>query len=96
MKTTTNFLDDIKATHRVESDYALAKILDTRHTNISNYRNGRSHFDGVMCIKVAKVLHIDPGYVMACMEAERTKNDEVRKVWEKVARVLHAEVAQSH
>jgi hypothetical protein len=88
MKTTINFLNDIKAAREVESDYALAKILDTRHTNISNYRNGRSHFDGLMCIKVAKVLGIDPGYVMACMEAERAKHEEVRKVWEKAARKL--------
>ena len=92
---TTNFLDEIKKARGVTSDYALAKILDTRHTNISNYRNGRSHFDGLMCIKVADVLGLDPGYVMASIEAERAKSEEVRKVWEKVARVLHG-IAPKH
>ncbi|GAB1720272.1 MAG: hypothetical protein NTAFB09_20030 [Nitrosospira sp.] len=96
MKTTLDFLDDIKATKQITSDYAPAKILDTRHTNISHYRNGRSRFDGLMCVKVAKVLGIDPGYVMACMEAERAKNDEVRKVWEKTARTLRREMAATY
>ena len=93
-KTTTDFLDDIKTARNVTSDYAVAKILETRHSNISNYRNGKSRFDGVMCLKVAAVLGVNPGYVLACMEAERAKDEEVRKVWEKAAQVL--EGASTH
>lgn len=87
-KTTIDFLDDIKAARRVTSDYAVAKILDTRHSNISNYRNGKSRFDGLMCIKVAHILNVEPAYVMACIEAERAKDAEVRKVWQKAAGIL--------
>ncbi len=88
MKTTADFLDEIKELRNVQSDYAVAKILGVRHTNLSNYRHGRSHFDAAMCIKVAEVLNVEPAYIMACMEAERAKTDEIRKVWERAAKLL--------
>lgn len=84
MKTTNDYLDDIKALYGLPSDYAIAKKLDVMTSNIANYRAGRSRFDDFMALKVAELLGIETMEVIAAVNAERTKCPGVRDVWERV------------
>ncbi|MGS0971061.1 helix-turn-helix domain-containing protein [Burkholderia glumae] len=63
------------------SDYALAKVLATSPSAISNYRNGRSHFDDAIALKIAALCEIDPAEVLCAMQVERAKTDETRAAW---------------
>ncbi|MBZ0105543.1 MAG: hypothetical protein K8H84_07910 [Sulfuricella denitrificans] len=81
MNTTIDFLDAVKAKHGLVSDYALAKELGVRQSCIGNYRAKRSYLDDLMAVKVAEALEIDPMYVIASANAERSKKAEEKKVW---------------
>lgn len=93
MKTTIEFLDAIKTQEGITSDYALAKFLREGHTRISNYRVGRAHFDGEMCLKVERILGLPEGLVAASIEAERAKCTEVKTMWQHVAQALSNKAA---
>jgi hypothetical protein len=41
-----------------------------------------------MAIRVAELLELDPGYVLACMAAERAQRPVVREAWERLAASL--------
>lgn len=93
MRKTVEFLDAVKAKQELESDYALAKWMQVSFKRISNYRTGRSHFDGEMCLRVEKILGMPEGYVSSCIEAERAKVGPVQKMWRHVAEVLSEKAA---
>jgi len=81
MQTTTDFLDAVKAKHGITSDYKLSKIIGCTHSSISHYRSGKSRLDENTACKVAELLDIEPGFVLACIAAERAKNEKVRNAW---------------
>lgn len=85
MQTSAQFLDAIINKHGFTSDYQLSKHLGIRSQRISNYRNQISHFDEDTCILVAQALNLEPGYVMACIAAERTKSPAAKTQWAKMA-----------
>lgn len=87
MKTATYFLDAVKAKHGLTSDYQLSKYFGWNQQRISKIRSGAT-FDDEAAAQVAAALDLEAGYVMACMAAQRAKTDQVRKTWEKAARVL--------
>lgn len=88
MKTSNDFLDAVKSFYGLKSDYQLARFLKITDSRVSFYRTGKSRFDEDTCILIANHLNLAPGYVMACVSAERTKSDGARKEWAKVARLL--------
>lgn len=81
MKTTCEFLDDIKANNNGASDYAIAKMLGVTRSCVSFYRTGRSCFDDSTSIKVANLLNIDPSIVVSAVHAERAKSVQEKAVW---------------
>jgi hypothetical protein len=82
MRNCNYYLDLAKAKNGFPSDYALSKALGASSTSvISNYRNGRSHFDDTMAIKIAYLCEIEPAEVLFAMQVERAKSDETRAVW---------------
>ena len=85
MKNTLDFIADIKAIHGVESDYAVAKLLNVGKNTISNYRNHKSGLSDEMALRVAHLLDLDDAYVMACIHAERSRRDDEKQVWQKIA-----------
>lgn len=89
MKTTEQFLDAVRAKHGLTSDYQLAKHLKIRPSRISNYRNGISLFDEETCLLIAADLELDPGYVFACIAAERANKPAVKAAWKHAAAVLY-------
>lgn len=81
MKTTLEFIAAVKAKHGIESDYAAAKLLGVTRTTLSHYRNGKGLLGDDAALKVAELLEIEPGYVLACIAAERSKNERVKAAW---------------
>lgn len=85
---TTDFLDAVRAKHGLRSDYQLARFLGSRQATISRYRTGGSMMDEAMCLKIAALLELDPGHVLAAIAAERAKPVEVKTAWSRVAAQL--------
>lgn len=86
MQSTLEFLAAAKSRLGIESDYALAKALNVGARRIGNYRTGVSMMDADMCYRIAEVIGLEPGYVLACIEAERAKRTEDRQRWSERAK----------
>ncbi|KWH51821.1 DUF3693 domain-containing protein [Burkholderia cepacia] len=84
MKTTVEYLDDVKAILELPSDYAVATALGCTRAAISRYRLGQSHFDDATCARVAEILGIETLEVLAAAHAERARDDVSRRIWEGV------------
>lgn len=82
---TIDFIDEIKKRGLARSDYAVAKLLGTTRSCLSNYRTGRSQLDDETALKVAAVLQLEPGYVLACIHAARAKDPAVMSAWQRAA-----------
>ncbi len=82
---TVEYMDAIMLRRRIPSDYALAKALGVTKQTVSRYRSGIGLFDDHVALRAAELLGIDPGIVLLDIYAERTKNDEVRNVWERIS-----------
>lgn len=72
------------------SDYRLAKELEVSTATMSRYMLGKSTLDEPVCDRVAALLGLHPGYVRACIQAERASSVEGRSVWLDVAEKLRA------
>lgn len=81
-----HFLDSIKKRYQLPSDYAVHKLLGVSRENISSIRNRRSTFGPETAIKVADLLGLPRGYVVACCEVERAKSDDLKAVWADMAK----------
>lgn len=81
MNTTNEFLDAVKAKQGLASDYALCKFLGESTARIGNYRSKRSFLDDLMAVRVAKLLEIDPLYVIASANLERAKKESEKSAW---------------
>jgi hypothetical protein len=82
---TLDFIDAVKRHREISSDYACAQALGLTRAQLSRYRNGRDFFGDETAVKVADMLGLDAGYVMACIHAERASNPEIKVRWEGVA-----------
>jgi transcriptional regulator with XRE-family HTH domain len=85
MLTTTELLEAAKARQGISSDYRLAQILGVGRTAIANYRAGRSSPDDAVCIKLAELTGHDAGIVAVWMQAERSRDQSSRSMWEGIA-----------
>lgn len=88
MQTTNEFIDAVKVRHGLETDYALAKLLGIRHSNVSNYRAGRSTMDNRTAVKVAELLAMKPMEVIAAVEMERARDEKTKGFWMRYAAAL--------
>ena len=87
-RTTVEFLDALKVRYNLPSDYKLAKFLIIGQQTISNYRQKGHAFDDAIALKVAELLELPPGHVLACIHEERSKRPQVKAAWHQVARAL--------
>ncbi len=72
------WIDQVKKTLNLPSDYAAAKAIGVSRALVSSYRGRIPTFDEDTAIKVADVLNINPAGVILDQAAERTKNPSVR------------------
>ncbi|MES2027373.1 MAG: helix-turn-helix domain-containing protein [Pseudomonadota bacterium] len=78
---TLAYLDAAKQRLKIDSDYALSKILGVTTSAISNYRAERSRIDDDVALKLAEILEINPLEVIASANAERARTPEMRARW---------------
>ncbi|WP_297574461.1 hypothetical protein [uncultured Deefgea sp.] len=82
METTQTLMQKCKAALGIESDYALAKALETSTAAVSHYRTGKRQMDNWCACKVATILGMNPMEVIAISELEREKNEAKRNFWQ--------------
>lgn len=87
MKTTVEFLDALRAQRRL-SDRKAAALLGLSQAAVSRWRTGRDFPGDHQCIKLAQLLALDPGYVMACIHAERARLPDDKAAWQRIAERL--------
>ena len=92
MKTTADFLDDLRARHGLTSDNKLALHMGWQRAQLGRYRAKRETFSDQTALKVAAQLGIEPAYVMACMQGQRARTPETRSAWERIAAKVAAAV----
>jgi hypothetical protein len=88
MTVSARFLDAVKARRGLPSDYAAARLLDVPHQAVYRWRQGLAGMGDETAARVAELLDLDPGYVLAELYAERAKTEEARSVWMSLARRL--------
>ena len=81
MKTTADFLDDLRAKLTLPSDGKLALAMGWQRPQLGRYRGKYETVSDETCLKVARVLEIEPDYIMACMALQRAKTPETRTAW---------------
>lgn len=93
MKTTADYLDELRAHYDAPSDNALALKMGIHRQYMSQYRLKKTAFDDDTCLRVADILCTDPAYVVACMHAQRAKEPKIKQVWERIAEKMAAVAA---
>jgi hypothetical protein len=93
MKTPAEFLDLIRARYSLPSDYAVAQLLGVNRQLVSKWRQGHGGMGDDHALRVAQLLELDVGHVLARLYAERAPSDETRSVWLDLARRLGPAVA---
>jgi len=86
MKDTIYYIDQIKKSQGISSDYAVSKLLGVSRQTLSKYKAGRSTLDSDVCLKVAEILDISPFEILANIKASKSKKPEVAKKWADLAR----------
>lgn len=84
----SEWIDQVKSSQGIESDYAVAKALGLSKQAISMYRSRQSTLDENAAISVAEKLGISPAGVVLDQMAERTKTPEIRTALQAEARRL--------
>lgn len=85
---TVEFLDAVKARHKLATDYKLAKFLGWNPSRIAHYRTTPRELDDDACVQIAEALELPAPYVMACVAAARAKRADIKKHWLAAARLL--------
>ena len=76
-----DLLQAVKEAQKVESDYALAKVLDVNKARICAYRAGRETPNEFMCLKIAQATGKSYEEVSAIVRIEAEKDEERRSAW---------------
>jgi transcriptional regulator with XRE-family HTH domain len=83
MSMTNDLLDAAKKNKGFKSDYALAKAVGLGTGRISQYRSGRFRVGEELAVELAELAGLDPLGVLADLQAENAKSEEVRKIWKR-------------
>lgn len=68
------------------SVYRVAKELGLKNPRVLNWMHGRSCPSQTEAVRIAKILGIEPGFVLACLEAQRQSEPEIAEAWESLAK----------
>jgi hypothetical protein len=92
MHTTRELLELVSRATGARTTYALAKVLQITETSVARWKKGGTLSDAT-AVHIARLVNLPPGYVVACMHAERATMDEERALWRDVAEKLRAVAA---
>jgi len=90
MHTTQELMRALKARLGCRSDYRLALELGVSRATVSTWKRGRAHPGDDIALDIAEILDLDPGYVLACLAAERAESPAVKKAWQQFAKGIAA------
>ena len=90
MKSTVQYLDDIKRKLGLPSDYALAKALGITRESVSQLRNGKTSMGIETALKAGEFLQIDGHVIYAHSQIERAQKPELRDFWLSVSEKFSA------
>lgn len=93
MHSTHELLEAAKRHSGLATDYKLGMVLGLSNSAVTNYRKGRSHPDDNVGRRLAELAGLDEGYVLACLHAERSKDEESRQAWQRIAKRLEGVAA---
>ena len=82
------WIDRVKREKRVQSDYAVAKLLGVTQSAISVLRARESTMSDETSVKVALALGIAPIEVLIDQQQEKTTSECAREAWERLGRVI--------
>jgi hypothetical protein len=85
MKSSKDYIEEVKAKLGIESDYALAKWLGVTKQAASNWARGKNGLDDYAAARIAETLEINPLEVIAVANMERDKVSERREFWRRIA-----------
>lgn len=85
MKTPAMYINDLKNQGLARSDADVSRLLGVSRTAICYWQEGRSAPNAEQALRLAELLKIDAGEILAECEAARAKTPETRRAWEKVA-----------
>lgn len=88
MQYIASFLDRAKAGAGIESDYALAKLLDIGLSRVSNWRRGANVPDERAIEKLCELSGDDLVEMLVDIESLRAANDDTAGLWRQVAERL--------
>jgi predicted transcriptional regulator len=73
------WIDRLKASQGIESDYRVAQVLEVSKQTVSTYRAKQdATMDEQTSIKVARLLGVNPAGLVLDQVAERTQSPELR------------------
>lgn len=81
---TIDYLDAVKKTLGITSNYALANKLEISRPAVSRYYTKGGTLDDDIARKVATVLNLHPGLVMLDMHRERAHTPENQALWSEI------------
>ncbi|QXZ10950.1 helix-turn-helix domain-containing protein [Comamonas sp. Y33R10-2] len=77
------WIDRAKNAAKIESDYAIAKILGIHRATVSNYRKSSGLLDVEVSIKVAEIMGIPPEKILLDQLAESVKTPAAKAALER-------------
>lgn len=92
LETSQDLLERLRARH-TWSWYRLAKELHAHENTVRNWRHGRTIVDRRFAPRIAELLGESAEYVLVCLEADRERDTEVLKVWERMAAKFRSHAA---
>lgn len=92
MERTIDFIERLRASNDGATDYRLAKILDISKSSMVKYTKHQGSMSDSVAKRVAIELDIDPAYVVSCVAAEKCKDSETVKIWERISSQFAASV----
>lgn len=87
MITTNELIESAKSNSGISSYYRLARVIDISDQSLTEWRKGKTPNDE-HAAKLAEMAGLDTGFVLACMAAERAKDDSLKSVWANIAKRL--------
>lgn len=81
MRTTNEILDAAKTALHADSDYRLAKELETTTGHVTNWRAKKSQPNNEMVYRLATMLAEDPALLLAEIEADFARTPERAGYW---------------
>jgi len=93
MSITTDLMDRVRQSKNLSSDAALAKLLGSKPSTMSGYRQGVRHAEPELVKAMATLLKEDPEVWVLRVQAEREIVPARKQVWLRAAERLAATAA---